>query len=163
LIQTGILACLIASSRLFFSQLNRIGIIYGATAVLLALDPLLEIYSRSVMSDLLAVAAFFAALLALFGLLREGAGVKERWSFVVMFIVATVAAIFVRVAYALIIELAVLLAGALMSGRLVRRQWLALAGALCGPLIAVALLSVANGVVFGDRFHHQPFINKLSG
>ena len=85
------------------------------------------------------------------------------WFFVSLFIASTVAAVFIRVAYALTIELVVLLTGVLMSRRLVRRQWLALAGAAAGPVIAVALLSAANSVVFGDRFQHEPFINKLSG
>ena len=161
LVQTGALAWLIAASRVFFTGISPR--IYGVTAILLALDPLLEIYTRFVMSDLLAAAAFFATLLALFALLREEGAARKVWFFVSLFIVSTVAAVFIRVAYALVIELVVLLSGFLMSRRLVRRQWLALAGAAAGPVIAVALLSAANSVVFGDRFQHEPFINKLSG
>jgi hypothetical protein len=163
LMQIGILACLIASTRLFFSDVGRAGAIYGLTAVLLALDPLLEIYARFVMSDFLAVAAFFAAMLALFMILRERVAAKRLWLFVLLFIASTIAAVFIRIAYALVIELMVLLAGILTSRRLVRRQWLALAAAAFGPLIAVTILSTANGVIFGDRFQHQLFINRLSG
>jgi hypothetical protein len=163
LMQIGILACLIASARLFFSDAGRVGLIYGMTAVLLALDPLLEIYARFVMSDLLAVAAFFAAMLALIMILRERVAARRLWWFVLLFMISTIAAVFIRIAYASVIELMALLAGVLTSRRIVRRQWLALAAAASSPLIAVTILSAANGVIFGDRFQHEMFVNRLSG
>jgi hypothetical protein len=163
LMQIGILACLIAMTRIFFSYSDRSTIAYGAIAILLALDPLVEIYTRFLMSDFLAVAAFLTALLALFLLVREGGATRSLWIFASLFIASTVAAVFIRVAYAPIIELTVLLVGIIMSDRLARRQWLALAVAALGPFMAVGSLAVANRLVLADRFPHELFVNKLSG
>jgi len=163
LMQIGILACLIAATRVFFSDFGRSRIIYGVIGILLALDPLLEIYTRFIMSDLPAVAAFFVALLALFLLVRDCDRTRGLWLFASLVVASTLAAVFLRVAYALIIELAVLLVGIIMSGRLARPQWFALAIAALGPFMAVGSLAVANRIVFADRFQHELFVNKSSG
>jgi len=163
LMQIGILACLIAATRVFFSDFGRSRIIYGVIGILLALDPLLEIYTRFIMSDLPAVAAFFVALFALFLLVRDGGRTRRLWLFASLVVASTVAAVFLRVAYALIIELAVLLVGVIMNDRLARRQWFALAITALGPFMAVGSLAVANRIVFADRFQHELFVNKSSG
>jgi hypothetical protein len=163
LMQVGVLACLIAASRVFFSDFGRSRIIYGVIGVVLALDPLLEIYTRFLMSDFLAVAAFFAALFALFLLVRDDGRTMRLWLFASLVIASTIAAVFLRVAYALIIELAVLLVAMMMSDRLARRQWVALAITALGPFMAVGSLAMANRIVFADQFQHEPFVNKSSG
>jgi hypothetical protein len=163
LIQVGFFACLIAATRVFFSDFGRSRTVYGVIAVLLALDPFLEINTRFFMSDFSAVVAFLAVLFALFFLLRAGDRTRSLWFWTFLAIVGTVVAVFIRVAYALIIELTVLLVGIILSRRLARRQLFALAVVALAPFIAVSSVVIANRIVFADLFPHETFVVKLSG
>jgi hypothetical protein len=163
LMQIGILACLIAATQIFFSDFGRSRIVYGMIAVFLALDPLLEISTRFFMSDFPAVAAFLVILFTLFLLMREGDRTRSLWLYIFLAVAATVVAVFLRVAYALIIELTVLLVGTIAIYRLSRRQWFALAVVALAPFIAVGSLAVANRIVLADQFPNEWFVNKLSG
>jgi hypothetical protein len=162
LIQIGVLVCLIAAARLFFSETGRPTVVYGAIAVLLALDPLLEIYTRFFMSDFLAMAAYFAALVGLC-IVGRGPGARGLWHATGLVVVATIVAIFLRIAYVPIVALTVLLFAVILWDRLGRRQRLALGLAALGPLLAVGSLMVANWFVFADRYPGELFVNKLSG
>ncbi len=163
LMQVGIMALLIAAGRLYFPDGRKPGIVYGAIAIVLALDPCLEIYTRFFMSDFLAFAFFFLALLALLRLMSESAEGEHFWFWICCFVTSGMAAIWVRVAYAVIIEIALLLTALMRIGRLSRRQWLALCLSALAPFLAVASILAANRVIFADQFPHELFVNRLSG
>ncbi len=163
LFQVAIMTGLIAAARIFFSNSGASKILYGAIAVLMALDPLLEVYTRFFMSDLLSVSCFFGILIALFYMVRDGASPTTIYASAVWFIVATFMAVYLRVAYVVIIELLVVGLAILMCRRLRRRQWIALFLAGLGPFVAVGSLAQVNRVVFGNQFHHEAFVNRLSG
>jgi hypothetical protein len=78
-------------------------------------------------------------------------------------LVATVVAVFLRIAYIPIIELTVVLFAMIMSGRLIWRQWSALAMCALGPLLAIGTLMAANLLVFADRFPGEFWVNRMSG
>ena len=67
------------------------------------------------------------------------------------------------VAYAVIVEVAVLLIAVMNVGRFSRRQWLALGLSALAPFLAVASMLAANRIVFAKRFPHELFVNRLSG
>jgi hypothetical protein len=163
LMQVGIMALLIATARVYFPYRRKLGIVYGAIAIVLALDPCLEIYTRFFMSDFLAFTFFFLALLALFRLMSESEDGNHSWFWIGCVVISGMAAIWVRVAYAVIVEVAVLLTALIRMGRLSRRQWLALCLSALAPFLAVASILAANRIVFADRFPHELFVNRLSG
>jgi hypothetical protein len=114
------------------------------------------------MSDFLAVAAFFAALVGLCVVGRTP-GPRGLWLATCLVLVATIVAIFLRVAYVPIVTFTVLLFALILWRRLGRRQRLALGAAALGPFLAVASIVVANWFVFADRYPGELFVNKLSG
>jgi hypothetical protein len=126
----------------------------------ICLDPMLSIYERFYMSDLLACLLFVAFLV---GLCRALQADRRRFWFWLCFMAACVIAdVFVRVAYAPVICLTVLMvaAEALRYRQIVLMR---LALTLCLPFMAVGLLVAANSFVFAKRFPQELFVNKLSG
>ena len=162
LFQIGVFFCLIAAARILFSESGGPTVVYGAIAVLLALDPFLEMYTRFFLTDFLAMAAFLAALIALCVVCR-GRDSKRLWVATFFVVAATVVAIFLRIAYVPIIEVTVLLLAMIMWGRLALRQWFALAITALGPCLAIGTLVAANWFVFADRYPGELFVNRLSG
>ena len=163
LLQIAILALLIAAARAYFPDGYKLGTVYGVIAILLALDPCLEMYTRFFMSDFLACAFFFLALLALFRVLKKGNHENHSWFWICCAVAGGIVAIWVRVAYAVIVEVAVLLIAVMNVGRFSRRQWLALGLSALAPFLAVASMLAANRIVFAKRFPHELFVNRLSG
>jgi hypothetical protein len=163
LMQIGIFACLLAAMRIFFSDSGKSRVIYGVIVVLLALDPLLEFYTRSFMADFLANAVYLVVLLALFLVVRGGEHTRNLCLSTLLAITATVVAVFIRYNNALIIELTVLLVVIIGSYRLSKRQWFALAIVALGPFIAVGSLLVSNSIVFADKYPHELFLDRLDG
>jgi len=120
LVQIGVLACLIAAARIFLSETGRPTVVYGAIAILLALDPLLEIYTRFFMSDFWRWPPFFAALVGLC-VVGRNPGPRGLWQATCLVLVATIVAVFLRVAYVPIVTLTVLLFALTLWRRLGRR------------------------------------------
>lgn len=163
LMQVAILALIIAASRIYFTEGGKAGILYGVCAVVVALDPCFEIYTRFFMSDLLAFAFFYLALLGLFFALREQEEKRPIWWWTAVVIVASMGAVWVRVAYAVILEATLALFVVIRLGRLSRRQWSVILLCVLGPVLALGSIMMANRVVFAERFPHELFVNKLSG
>jgi len=162
LLQAAILGCMIQAARPYFGWRRRT---FACAAVCLALDPALALYTRFVMSDLMALAMFWASLCGLLVMIRPRvqAGSGRPALGLALFTSATIAAVFLRVAYAVIIQITIVIVAALMLPRLpAPRRTMLVAGALA-PLLAVCLLACANRVVFREQFPHELFTTKLSG
>lgn len=135
-------------------------VLCGAFLMFACLDPMLNLYERFYMTDFLACLLFVAFLSCLCRALRTS------WSGFLLWlpVMATLmtAAVFTRVAYALIVMLTIGIAGlgAIRYRQPVLRR---LAIVLALPPLAIALLIAANSVVFADRFPGERFLNKLSG
>jgi hypothetical protein len=78
-------------------------------------------------------------------------------------LVAAITAVFLRISYAVIMEVTVLLIGLLWFPRLSAGRRVGLGFAAGIPFLAVGLLVAANSVVFAQRFPHETFVLKLSG
>jgi hypothetical protein len=163
LLQAALLGCMIRAARPFYeSRWHEAGrIAFACAAAALALDPVLALYTRFVMSDLMALAMFWASLCGLLAVIRPGSR-RPAWGLAV-FAASTIAAVFLRVAYAAIIQAAILTVAALMLWRLPARRRAMLAAALLAPLLAVCILVGANRVVFRQQFPDELFTTKLSG
>jgi hypothetical protein len=133
---------------------------FAVFAVAVCLDPLLGIYQRFYMTDLLACLLFIVFLVSLCCGLRA-----KRAGFALSLLVmapSVVLDVFVRVAYAPVILLTVLII-AVQALRYRQPVRLRLALVFCLPFMATGLLVAANGLVFAKRFPHEMFVNKLSG
>jgi hypothetical protein len=108
------------------------------------------------------MAAFFAALVGLC-VVGRSPGPRGLWQATCLVLVATIVAIFLRIAYVPIVTLTVLLFALILWRRLGRRQRLALGAAALGPFLAVASIVLANWFVFADRYPGELFVDKLSG
>ncbi len=132
----------------------------GVFAILVAADPLLEIYTRFYLSDLMASVVFLAFADAVArGLTR---GVSRAWACGLMLLSA--ASVMLRVACAaqelMLLVLCAIAFGLERGGR--RRLRLTIL-MLPVPLVSVGLLAASNMFAYGDTFGHRPFVNKLSG
>lgn len=133
---------------------------HGVFAVLVSIDPLLSLYARFYMSDFLACLLFVVFLSCLYRALCASRSGFLLWLPVMALLMTT--AVFTRVAYALIVVVTLVVAGA--GAIRCRRPILSrLAIVLALPPLAVASLVAANSVVFADRFPGERFVNKLSG
>ncbi len=153
-------AVVVCSRQWFEGALRRNALCYAALALLAVCDPLLGIYTRFIMSDFLAFACFFGFLDAFRRGLRPGSRLAPALLGMAVF---TLAAIYLRIAYALVIEgaAAIALVVSLRSASIGQRWRIGIV--LLLPVLSVGVLGVSNTVVFGDTFHHRFFINKLSG
>ena len=151
----------IACGRFWFAGRGRRAALGYATFALLAvLDPLLAIYTRFYMSDLFAFVCFLGFLAAFRRGLRQG----RRFAPALLAMAAfAVAAVFLRVAYAAVIEgtAVIVLVASLWSVSIPQRA--RIGAVMLLPMVAVGVLGIANTIVFGREFHHEFFINKLSG
>ena len=163
LIQVGLLAVIIAAARVYFPEGRERGIVYGVCAVLLALDPCFEVYTRFLLSDLLAFAFFYLALLGLFFAMRERQETRRIWWWTAVIIVASMGAVWVRVAYAPVLEATLVLFVLIRLGKLSRRQWTVVLVSMLVPVVALGSIVAANHVVFAKMFPHEFFVNKMSG
>ena len=163
LIQTTALGCIIGLMRLFFLDFASWQMTYAVVTAVACLDPVLEIYTRFFMTDFLSFVCFMIFMLGTHTIINPVSQRREigLWLFVALF--AAISAVFLRVAYALIIELTVLLIGLFWLRRLSARRWMGLAVAAGIPFLAVGLLVAANIIVFAQRFPHETFVLKLSG
>jgi hypothetical protein len=150
LVQTVLLAAMIAAARPFFAEAPKAA--FAATAALLAADPLIELSTRLMLSDLAAAALLVATLLPLLRLLQG----RRPWAWGALAAAAGAAAPFVRVASLPIVEATVLLAALLSAGRITRRQAAALALAALGPPLGAAALAGTNRQIFGEAFLVRP-------
>lgn len=157
LVQAAILAAMIAAARPFYAGAPPAA--FAALALLLAADPLLELYVRFVMSDLAAATMFAAALAGLLGALQGGRPMASA----ALGAAASVAVIFVRTAYLPIIEVTLLLTTLFSAGRLERRRLAALGLMALGPLLGAVALAGANRLVFADRLPGETFLLRPSG
>ena len=159
LIQAGLLLAMAIMCATFLTRDVR-SPAFGVITVIICLDPMLSIYERFYMTDLLACMLFIAFLAALCRGLRAGRARFLTWLPVMA--ACVIADIFIRVAYAPIIILTVLIVAA--EALRYRQKVLGrLALVLCLPFIAVGLLVAANSFVFAKRFPGELFVNKLSG
>jgi hypothetical protein len=163
LIQAALLAGLAAALPIFFRDGRHWRVACAIAVFAMCLDPVIEIYVRFLMSDFLSFIFFMAALLAAFVLLRPDVPrTATSWAFPLM-AVATIAAVFTRIVYAMIIEgtlvLTFLVAGWHMSWH--RRARFACAATL--PVLAICLMAASNAMVFAKRFPNEIFVTKLSG
>ena len=158
IIQLGLLLGALALCSVFFRPVRRPAI-FTVFIVLACMDPMVELYARFYMTDLVACLLFVTFLACLCLALRAPRNRFLPW--MALLLVLVVAAVATRVAYAPVIVLTVLLAGVscVRTGEPVGR----LAAILALPPLAVAVLVAANGVVFANRFPGERFITKLSG
>jgi hypothetical protein len=159
LIQASLLLLVTLACETFISGGAR-SLPFVIFVVAVCLDPLIGIYERFYMTDLLACQLFIAFLVALCRGLQVGPAGFLRWLLIMA--ICVVAEIFIRVAYAPVILLTVFFVAieALRYRQPVLRR---LALVCCLPFIATALLVTANSFVFAKRFPHELFVNKLSG
>jgi hypothetical protein len=159
LIQAALLLLVAMACATFLARGGR-SWAFAAFVVAICLDPMLSIYERFYMSDLLACLLFVSFLAVLCRALQANrAGFLTWLPLMAAFVIAD---IFIRVAYAPVIFLTVLIV-TLEALRYRQRVVGRLAVSLCLPVIAVGLLVVANSFVFAKRFPHELFVNKLSG
>jgi hypothetical protein len=162
-IQTILLGGIIGATRLFFRDFRSWQTLYAITAAAICLDPIVEIYTRFFMTDFASFACFMIFLLGLHSIVTRGSAIRTQAIGLLLALAAGVAAVFLRVAYALIMELTVLLIAVMWCLRLSVRQWIELALTAAIPFVAVGLLLAANSLVFAQRFHGEVFVTKLSG
>ncbi|GAB0116277.1 hypothetical protein [Acidisoma sp. 7E03] len=162
-IQIGVLIALVEGMRCLFAHRACGALGWVSAALMLAIDPLMELYARFYMSDFLAMGFFLFAIGGLILALRPGKTRTSIYGAASLILLGTLGAVFFRVAYALIILLSVVLSGLLLSRRLTRRDWgkLVLAGFV--PVVAVLAVVGANRVMFAKEFPGQFFATKLSG
>ena len=164
-IQAVALAAVMAAVALAFPSRHSARGCAAVFVLAIVLDPLTEAYVRFYMSDLSAGLMFaaFIALLAV-SLFPAGAARRARWRVLVWTAMAMcgIGAVAFRLAYAPI-ELATLTLCMAASGRKRDRRVLpGLAAACLIPILAVALQTAANRVVFADRFPGAIFANRLA-
>ena len=125
----------------------------------LACDPLVQTYARFYLSDLSAALLFAAFVIQLAGPPAAGRGFGG-WAALV---VCGAGAILLRIAYAPVEMVTVLLclAAALLSRE--RRGVVLLLPALLVPLAGAGILATANRVVFARTYPGEVFLNRFSG
>ena len=163
LIQVGVLVVLVEGARLIFPQTPAGLAGWALAAALVALDPLIEIYTRFYLSDFLAMALFLAATAGLVLVFRTDAVRGARVVALVLTFLSILGAIILRVAYFPIMLLTVVLATLLMWRHLTRGMVIALVLAACASILSVGAITGANRVVFAKQFPGETFVNKLSG
>ena len=132
---------------------------YAAAAALVCLDPMLNLYVRFYMTDLLACLLLVAFLCCLCRALRASRRGFLAWLPALAALMT--AAVFIRVSCAAVVMVTVVIAagGAALHRQLVLRR---LAAVLVLPLLAAALLTAANSAVFAGRFPGEHFVSKSS-
>ncbi len=133
---------------------------HAAFVVICCLDPLIGLYTRFYMTDLLAGLLFLLFLVSLHGAVQATRAGFRLW--LPALALTVMAAVFIRVAYAAITLLSVVFLGfAAARLRLPVMRRLMVAVAL--PFLAVVALAGANRIVFAEQFPGEFFVNKLSG
>jgi hypothetical protein len=163
LLQVLVLVGLIEGSRSLFKGLPLAHLAWAATATVVALDPLLELYTRFFMSDLLALSCFVAVILCVVRLMRAETSGIATVGLCCAIVLATICAVFLRVAYAPIVFLTLILSSLLLGSGLGRHRLLVLALAIMGPTVAIGSVMGANRIVFAQYFPGEVFVTKLSG
>ncbi len=128
------------------------------------LDPLTQTFARFWLSDTVAGAAFLI-FVAMTGVLASGT--SRRKSAIVLLIGATIASVFIRVAY-VPIELGTLLIALLSACLMARRERApglrrTLLALLVLPVCAAGGLAFANSLVAMPTLRGQIFLNRMSG
>lgn len=162
-LQSLIFAGLVGCSQRFFAGFPEWRVFYLITAVLVCLDPVLELYVRFFMSDFMSFACFWLALVGLHISLSASTSRRRVAVGMLMISIGTLGAVFIRIAYVMIIEITMLGVALLWFRKLARRRRIVIPLGLLMPLLAALALAGTNSVLFGDRFHHSIFLNKLSG
>lgn len=163
LLQIGALVVLVEGMRILCPR-GRSGLVaWGLAGLLVALDPLIEIYTRFYMSDFLAMAFFLVAIGGIVLALRPDVRGVGAWLAAALILFGILGAVFFRVAYAPIGLLSAVFAAVLMVRRLTRRHGMVLALAAIMPILAVGAVAGANRLMFAHRFPNQVFVTKLSG
>lgn len=163
LLQIGVLVVLVEGMRILF-PCGRAGLMaWGLAGLFVALDPLIEIYTRFYMSDFLAMAFFLIATGGIVLALHLGLRAGNGWLAAALILFGILGAVFFRVAYAPIGLLSAVFAALLMVRRLTRRHWMILALAAIVPVLAVGAVASANRLMFAQRFPGEVFVTKLSG
>jgi hypothetical protein len=161
LLQCGLLAAMLLTLRRMLWTEGRWPVLAVAVGgLLVAADPLIEIYVRFVMTDFLATAGFFLGLCAVVALLSSN---RRPVLYAALAVPALVVAVLMRSSYALMIEATLLLGFLLMRPKLSRRQLVALACVLAAAPAGIGLQLAANRVVFKTTFPGETFLMKESG
>ncbi|MFT8243703.1 hypothetical protein [Roseomonas sp. BN140053] len=166
LLQAALLAGTTLACAALFPPGTARRLLFPLFVACVSLDPLLGLYLRFYMSDLLAFLLFTAFLLCLHAGLRAPARRFPGWWAAMAACLA--AAVFARVAYAPVALLCLLGLGVglLRARAAVRPRGPALRRlglTLVLPPLALALLVGANAAVFAGRFPGEVFANKMSG
>lgn len=156
----ALLAVLMGCIAFFDPPVRRAVLAYAAFVAVACLDPMLELYARFYMTDLLACLCFIAFLAC------WSRGMSGPWGRFVRWLpgmaACVIGAVFTRVAYVPIAVLTVLIAGA--WSLLYRRAMLGRMGlVLTLPFVAVGALVAANTALFSQRFAGELFLTKSSG
>lgn len=163
LCQIGMLVMLVEGAKVFFPQTPVARSGWALAAILIAVDPLIEVYTRFYLSDFLAMVFFLVATAGVVLDLRADVLGWRRMGPLALIFIGTLGAVILRVAYLPIMLLTVAFAAILLWRHLTRRTVAALLFAACGSVIAVGVTVGANRVVFATEFPGQLFVNKLSG
>jgi hypothetical protein len=133
-------------------------VLFGFVA---AADPLLVTYSRLWLSDIPAMVLFCGFVLLLMRSLTRSE--THYWRGALWLLVVSTACIFVRVAYAPVMELT-------LGGCLVASLWRPLSRPrryilplFIVPLISVGILAEANSIVSLPQFRGHAYVNRMSG
>lgn len=132
----------------------------AASCLLIAADPLIEVYTRFVMTDFLATSGFILALCAVIAVFRDE---RRPGLYAALAAPPILAAVLVRSSYALAIEATLALAFVFLRPRLAKRQLVAFACVLAMAPGALGLQLAANRVMFRQEFPHETFVMKNSG
>jgi len=162
IIQAIVLGCIAIAARRFFQKFPEWQLAYSLTAIALCADPLLESYTRFYMTDFPATAFFIVSLIGLQSALDPDANRSVAARGFCVFLFATIATIFLRIAYLPILELTLLGIALCRWSRRSAAGW-TLAAAAVMPFLAVGILAGTNSIAFSKWFPGEVFVNKLSG
>ena len=147
--------------RVFFGNsglLHKIS--YAAFVIIVCLDPLIELYARFYMTDLLAC-LFFIVFLSIMHISLQRP-IKEFLKWLPAMVLCVISAVFTRVAYMpiLFITMTIILIWSLAFQRSAIPRLITL---LTLPIIAAVALVGTNMVVFSNKFPDEVFLTKSSG
>jgi hypothetical protein len=163
LLQTLLLTLIVCASRLLLGpaacRRPVLLVLVGCTC----LDPLIEIYTRFFMSDFVAFGAFILFLVGYRAALKQDGARSIAVAGLLLMFTAGAVAVFMRVAYSLIIEATSFLILVAFCTRLRGRQWLPALLGVAIPFLLIGCVIASNGVVFSKQFPGEHFVTKLSG
>lgn len=162
ILQICVLIIVIEAIKVFFPKKTIGFTFWGLTGFLIALDPLIEVYTRFYMTDFLAMSFYIGFLVGAL-LLVQNTSTKRNTSFgITLALLGALGCLYLRISYSLIILSTIIITALFMIRQLNRKKLFALTLLAAIPLFASSCIMVTNHFVFAKEFPGQFFTSRIS-